>query len=220
MQWFREIFPRSRRYNDLAISIQEHLAERIEELMAGGMSQREAASAARREFGNVTLIEERSREVWQWPSVESIFADLRYAVRGLVHAPGLAAIAILTLALGIGLNSAMFSVIYSVLFRPLPYPEAGRLVHLVRADGGGDSATIPEYEFWKEHSRSLSRVTALRGTDEQRLLTGAERQWITTLTVGANFLHTLNVSPALGREFNAAEIHPGGQRFHRGQPGH
>jgi predicted permease len=210
MQWFREIFPRSRRYNDLAISIQEHLAERIEELMAGGMSQREAASAARREFGNVTLIEERSREIWQWRWIENILGDLRHAIRSLLHTPGFAAVAILTLALGIGLNSAMFSVIYSVLFRPLPYPEAGRLVHFVRADGGGSDATIPEYEFWKKHSRSLAAVTAERGTEEQRLLTGTERQWITTLTVSADFLRTLNVSPALGREFNTAETHPGG----------
>jgi hypothetical protein len=139
-----------------------------------------------------------------------MLGDLRHAVRGLLHAPGFAAIAILILALGIGLNSAMFSVIYGVLFRPLPYPDAGRLVHLVRAGGGGDDATIPEYEFWKEHSHSLSTLAAVRGTDEQRLLTGTERQWITTLTVGANFLYTLNISPALGREFNTAETHPGG----------
>ena len=106
MHRFRQLFPRARRYNDVTVSIQEHLAEKVEELMAGGMSKRDAESIARREFGDVTLIEERSCEVWQWPSVESIFADVRYAVRGLVHAPGLAAIAILTLALGIGLNSA------------------------------------------------------------------------------------------------------------------
>ncbi len=210
MQWFRKIFPRSRRYNDLAVSIQEHLTEKIEELMAGGMSERDAESAARREFGNVTLIEERSREIWHWPRIENILGDLRHAVRSLLHAPGFAAVAILTLALGIGLNSAMFSVIYSVLFRPLPYPEAGRLVHLVRAGGDGSDATIPEFEFWKKHSRSLSSLAAERGTDEQRLFTGTEHQWITTLTVSADFLRTLNLSPAFGREFNAAETHPGG----------
>ncbi len=210
MQWLRRIFPRTRRYNDLTVSIREHLAEKIDELMADGMSEREAESTARREFGNVTLTEERSREVWQWPGIENTFADLRHAVRGLLHARGFAAIAILTLALGIGLNSAMFSVIYSVLLRPLPYPEAGRLVHLVRVDGGGSDATIREYEFWKQHSRSLSAFTAERGTDEQRLLTGTEHQWITTLTVSADFLRTLNVSPALGREFKAAETRPGG----------
>jgi predicted permease len=212
MQWFRQLLPRANRYNDLTVSIREHLAERIEELMDAGMSQKEAERAARREFGNVTLIEERSREVWQWRGIESMFADLRHAIRGMLHAPGFAAIGILTLALGIGLNSAMFSVIYSVLFRGLPYPDAGRLLHLMRVDGNADSATIPEYDFWKEHSRSFSAVTGLRGADEQRLLTGTEHQWITTLTVSTDFLHTLNVSPALGREFNTAETHPGGPR--------
>lgn len=140
---------------------------------------------------------------------ESIYGALRHALRQLQRNPGFASVAILTLALGIGLNSAMFSVIHDVLLRALPYPEADRLVRLVRPDGG-TSATVPEFQFWKENSRTLSVVAPVRGTSEGRLLSGREHQWITTLTVGADFLRTLQVRPASGREFNAAETHKGG----------
>jgi len=83
MRWLAEFFSRRRRYQDISISIQEHLAERTEELMADGLSRKQAEHAARREFGNVTLLEERSREVWQWPAIESILADLKFAFRRL-----------------------------------------------------------------------------------------------------------------------------------------
>jgi len=83
------MFPkRNRRYDDLAVSIQEHLAERTDELMEDGMSREEAAQKARREFGNVTVITERSREAWQWPTVESIWADVKHACLRLRKSPG------------------------------------------------------------------------------------------------------------------------------------
>ena len=84
----RNLFSRGRRFAELSESVLEHLAERVEELVEGGMARRDAEFRARREFGNVALIEERSREVWQWPSVESMWADLRLAVRRLGKAPG------------------------------------------------------------------------------------------------------------------------------------
>jgi hypothetical protein len=83
MKWLKQLFSRGRRYNDLSESIREHFVEKIEDLMEDGMSRDEATRTARREFGNVTLIQERSREVWQWPTLESIWADGRYALRQL-----------------------------------------------------------------------------------------------------------------------------------------
>jgi len=77
MSWLKQFFARRHLYKDLSEEIREHLEEKIEELVASGMSRKEAAAVARREFGNVTLIEEDSREIWRWPSIESFFADVR-----------------------------------------------------------------------------------------------------------------------------------------------
>ncbi len=99
MGWLRHMFSRRRRYDELSESIREHLDEKIADLMDRGMTRDEGERVALREFGNVTRIEERSREVWQWPTLESIWADVRFALRQLRKAPGVALLAILTLAL-------------------------------------------------------------------------------------------------------------------------
>jgi hypothetical protein len=98
MNWLRQLFARRQIYRDLSEEIQQHLAEKVEALMAQGMSRRDAEYAAKRDFGNVARIEESGHEPWMWPRAESILADIRFAVRKLRHSPGFALTAILTLA--------------------------------------------------------------------------------------------------------------------------
>ena len=108
-----QMFRRRRRYEDLSVSIHEHIAERVDELMAEGMPRAEAEQTARRAFGNVGLMEQKSREAWQWPRLESLLADLKFVMRRLRKSPGFTVTVLLTLAIGIGANTAVFSVVNS-----------------------------------------------------------------------------------------------------------
>src|SRR6202012_5963097 len=117
MNWLKQLFSRHRRYDELSETIREHLDEKIADLMDRGMTQEEAERSARREFGNVARIEEQSREVWQWPTLESIWADLRYAMRQLAKSPAFAATAILVLAIGIGANTGIFTLMNALLLK-------------------------------------------------------------------------------------------------------
>ena len=128
MSWLEGLFKRRRVYAELSEEIREHLQEKIEELLATGMSRKEAAAAARREFGNVALIEEDSREVWRWPSMEDLATDVRYGLRILPKRPTFTLTVVLTLAIGIGGNTAMFTLIRAVLLKPLEYQDPDRLV--------------------------------------------------------------------------------------------
>jgi hypothetical protein len=130
MMWLKRLFSRRRLYGDLSDEIREHLEEKLEELVASGLPRKEAAAAARREFGNVTFIEESSREVWRWPSIESFLVDMRYGLRMLRKNPGFSAVAILTLGLGIGANTAIFTVINAVMLRALPVQHPEQLVSI------------------------------------------------------------------------------------------
>src|SRR5271154_977233 len=105
---FRIFWRRRNLYNDLAEELRAHIEEKTEQFVREGMSREEAAHAARRAFGNATLIEERGREAWQWPRLESIGADVKYGLRQFRKSPGFSFTAILTLALGIGFNTAIF----------------------------------------------------------------------------------------------------------------
>ena len=127
MPWFSK---RRRMERELAEEIAQHLDEKVDALMALGLSREEARRAARIAFGNPVLVRERSRSVWQWPRLAALWADLRFALRRLVHAPVFSATAVLTLALGIGANTGVFTLVHALLLESLPIPEPGRLVRI------------------------------------------------------------------------------------------
>ena len=158
MNWLKQLLSRHRLYHDLSAEMQQHLDEKIEELVADGMSRKEAAHAARRAFGNLTLLEEDSREVWRWSAIEGLFADVRYALRVLRKSPGFTCIAVLTLALGIGVNTALFTAFDSLILRPRAVKEPEGLAFVFRTARGDSHGrfSYPDYLYYRDHNKSFS----------------------------------------------------------------
>ena len=204
-----ELFSRCRRYRELSQSIREHLDETIDELVDNGMSREEASHAARRRFGNVALLEQRGREVWQWPTIESIWADVKFAMRQLRRSPGFTIVSLLTLALGIGANTAVYSIIQAVLLHPLPYHDPNRLMLLAdQQDPQEGGVLYRDYETWTKHISSFTTIAAYyrdSGWSRVTLTGGQEPQSIQGAYVSANFFSLLGVEPLLGRTFTAVE---------------
>ena len=131
MSWLERIFHRRHLDDDLAEELREHIEERTEQIMRlENLSRSEARQAALRAFGNLTLMQTRSREVWEWSRLETFLADLKLVARRLSRSRGFALTVLLTLSIGIGANTAVFSVVNCVLLKPLPYPQSDRLVTL------------------------------------------------------------------------------------------
>ena len=213
MGWLRQIFSRRRRYDEIAESIRDHLEEKIEDLMEDGLSREEATRKAHREFGNVTLIEERSREVWQWPRLETLFQDLRFGVRMLLKNKSFTAVAILSLALGIGANTAIFQLIDAVRLRMLPVKAPQELAEVRIADMRGarggfsrssPTVTNPIWEQIRERQQAFSGIFAW-GTGNVNLAQGGEPRPARLLYVSGDFFNTLGVGAALGRVFTTTD---------------
>ena len=213
MLGLNHLLNRRRRYDDISASIREHIAERAEELMDEGMPREKAEQAARREFGNVTLLEERSREEWQWRGLESLLADLKFTLRRLRKSPGFAATVLLTLALGIGANTAIFSVLNSVLLRPLPYPEPQQLVSLhLNAPGAPGLAEFRSelrlsasmYLTFAAHNNAFQSV-GVWGPGTASITGIAVPEQVNTALVSGGVLETLKVPALHGQWLTAAD---------------
>ena len=213
MSLFSRFFFRNRRYDDISVSIEEHIEERIDELMEEGMPREEAERAARRDFGNVTLLRERSREVWQWQRIESLLVDLKHVFRRLGRAPGFAMTVVLTLAIGIGANTAVFSVLNSVLLRPLPYPEPQQLVSLhLDAPGAPGLAEFRSelrlsasmYFTFATHNRTFQSV-GVWGPGTASITGIAQPEQVKTAEISGGVLETLNVPALKGQWLTAVD---------------
>ena len=216
MNWLKQLFARRRLYRELSEEIQSHLDEKVEELVADGMPREEAMQSARREFGNVGLIEENSREVWTWPSVEEFFFDVRYGLRGMRRNPVFTTVALLTVAIGIAANAAVFTVVNSVLLKPLNYPKAEELVSLHQIAPGAEGLADFEsglllspsmYFTYTEHNQTFQSLGVwIPGTAN---VTGlAEPEQVRTVAVSDGVLQTLGVPPAVGRWFSQVDQVP------------
>jgi predicted permease len=215
-----QLFFRRRRYDDIAVSIQEHIDERIDELMAEGTPRAQAEPMARREFGNVALIEERSREVWQWSALESVLSDVRFALRRLGKSPGFTATILLTLAIGMGANSTVFSVVNSVLLKPLPYPHSEELVALwMNAPGAGGLSSFNSglrlspsmYLTFTRHNQSFQSmgVWQMRSANVTAI---AQPDQVNAAFLSDGVLETLQAPAVFGRWFTAEDQDPRGAK--------
>jgi len=200
---------RGRRARDIDDEIAFHLAMRQADHERDGVAPEIARRIAARQFGNVTALKEQTRDMWTFPSFESLVQDLRYALRTLRRAPAFALVAVLVLAIGIGATTAMFSLVDTMLVRGLPYPEADRLVELIgnvqRASGverRGNS--YPDHLDWRARATSFDDMSAY--TTLNTTLQGAdEPERIPSEAVSPPYFKLFGVSPTHGREFRPEE---------------
>lgn len=215
MNWIKQVFSRARESGELSEEIHAHLEEKIEELVANGMSRQEASTAARREFGNVTLVEQDSRAIWRWAGVENFLMDVRYGLRILRKSPGFTVVAVLTLALGIGANTAIFSAVNAVLLRPLPFHDPQQVMVVwhtppQKSFPGVDKFVVSpaNYLDWQRENHVFSQMSAM-GFGSFNVTGLGQPESVQGRGVSADFFPMLGVSPIAGRGFVAQDDQPG-----------
>ena len=195
--------------------LRDHMEKYADDLVSQGIPRHEAELRSRREFGAVEAIKEECRESKGLALTDALVRNFRYAFRVLRKSPAFTVTAVLTLALCIGANTAIFSVVDAVLFRPLQYPEPGRLgrittfVHTSQGSNEDTSITGRRWEYLRDHVRSLD--LALHATTQGANLAATEgAEFIQQLRVSSGFFRVLGVLPFLGREIDSEEDRPGG----------
>ena len=187
--------------DDLAEELRTHLEMQAEDTSPG---------QARANFGNATRIAEQARDAWGFPSLESFWKDIRYGLRGMIRSPGFSLVVVLTFALGVGVNTAIFSVVRQVLLKPLPYPDSERLVRFGESTAKvqGISVTWVNFRNWRESNHTFDAMAGFQFT--ARTLTGRGEPVTTTgMTVTPPFFSLLGMRPLLGRLFGEADDQPG-----------
>ena len=206
-----------KRSADLERELRADLELEEEEQRERGASAAEAPYAARRAFGNKTLIRERTHDAWGWASLERLSRDIRYAIRQLARSPGFGVVAITTLALGIGATTAIFTLVYDVMLRPLPFAEPDRLVTMeeIAAEWSSIYPTLPvsanHFTFWKEHNRSFDSMAVMQQGSAPLGAQGRPLQ-VGVLSATPGIFSVLRVEPQFGRPFNESEARPGNER--------
>jgi putative ABC transport system permease protein len=201
--WFQ-----SRRDPRLQDEIRSHRDRLIEDYVAAGASRKDAERRAFLEFGNVAPIEEACRDVrGRW--FDDVAKDARYALRTLRRYPAFSAVAVLSLALGIGANTAIFSVVNAVMLRRLPVAQADRLVHLsrIRAEGLPGTVSYPLFEYFRDNVRSIA-ATFAHSTSSQSIVIDGEDELVNIDLVSGTYYEVLGIAPAAGRLLSPADDAP------------
>ena len=215
--WLRlqTLFRRHRIAQRLHDEIQFHLDQQIAESIAAGMTREEARYAAMRTFGNSTVLKEQTRDTWGWIWLEQLARNLRCASRTLLRAPGFALVAVLVIALGIGATTSLFTVVRSVLLKPLPFKDPSRLIRLYEHDAEGkfpyNVVSGGVFGEWKKQSQSFSDLALVSGDGTEYGLSGTGGQLpekVRASECSWNLFRILGVEPALGRSFAAADDQP------------
>ena len=200
---------RDRRKQELDEEIQAHLRMAAEDRIERGEDSGSARVEVLREFGNVALVEDVTRDVWSWKWLDDLSQDLHSALRMMRRNPGLTAIILLTLTLGIGATTAIFSVVNAVLWRPLPYFHPERLMMLAERNASFHvmNITLPNLRDWQAQNRVFESMEGVRSADVT--LTGhGDPQRLQTRQVSAGFFPMLGIKPILGRPFAAVDDKP------------
>jgi len=206
----RALLNRRQLDRDLQDELNFHLAMREENLQAGGLSPEAARDASRRRFGNLTSFQEACREMWSFTWGENLWQDIRYAARTLRKNPGFAAVVVVTIALGIGASTAVFSVVDPLLFRRLPYPKDDQLVsvgYLGPVDNN-EFNVVSSYFDWRQGQTPFQSLTAMRPGSECDVLIGDTPQQVRCYAVEADFLKTFRIAPVIGRDFSPEDDRP------------
>ena len=208
----RSLFRWAQADKELDDELRDHLARKTEEYVAQGMTQEEAHRRARLNLGGIEQTKEKCREARRVNWFQDLVQDLRFGLRVLRKSPGFTAVAILTLALGIGANTAMFTVVNAVLLRPLPYPEPDQIVRIAlvyKGEFGMTEFSAKQFEFWKSHTEPFRYLTATADVGFN-LTGGTTPQRIRAVRVSTEYFHVFGVHPAIGREFLPEEDQIGG----------
>ena len=210
----RHLFRRDRAEAEMTEEMQFHLEQRAADYAASGLAENEARHAAQRKFGNLGSIQERARDTRGWGWLERLLKDFRFAFRQLTRSPGFTALAIVTLGLGIGANTSMFSTLNAMLLRPLPYPDSEHLERIDRMtpqNAEGRVSPADFFEFQRESS-AYGEVAANALGDLSLSEPGQPPELARALRITPNYFSVLRLQPELGRNFRAEESQPGRDR--------
>src|SRR5712692_11392436 len=204
--WLDAMLQRSRMESEMEAELRFHMEAYAQDLVRGGVPHQEALRRARIEFGGGERVKEEGREARGVNLVESLVQDLRYGASNMMRTPGFTAITVLTLALGIGATTAIFSAVNPILFESLPYPDAGRIMMIwdFGTDGSRSRVAFHTYRELAERSRCFEAIAAMK-LWQPTLVSAREPERFDGQFVSASYFRVLGASPFLGRDFEAAD---------------